>query len=267
MSEEQKHTIYLNQAQLGYALNQTITSPADGLEYVLQLCLGTQRRLPEWAQYDTLGNLPPNVRVSMEWLPKTMGMKITLETLESIHNVYCPHCYKKARIATGAEVYPHRTDLHDNLIWVCTQEGCDARVGTHSSGKPLGTLANAETREWRQKARAAFDPRWKGTPHEKIRRREQYARLANELNIPTADCHIGVFGIKLCKEVIDACDPEGAAKRAGFLDLAHRQESERIREANMQADSDEHHKAEAAGRCGYCRDPLVYGECKNEECG
>lgn len=121
----------------------------------------------------------------------------------------CPYCNNEAQLVSGEVVYPHRPDLYDKHFWVCVP--CDARVGCHDgTTKPLGRLANAELRQAKMAAHAAFDPlwqRWKaltGLPRSKA-----YAWLAQQLGIPHKDCHIGMFDVDQCERVVQVCLEQG----------------------------------------------------------
>lgn len=113
----------------------------------------------------------------------------------------CPYCGNLSHLVNGLVIYPHRTDLEERLFYHCAP--CDAYVGTHKGTKtPLGRLANAELRRAKQEAHASFDPIWELG---KKTRHEAYAWLANELNIPTKECHIGGFDVDTCKKVVEIC--------------------------------------------------------------
>jgi hypothetical protein len=65
---------------------------------------------------------------------------------------------------------------------------------------PLGTLANAATREARKKAKAAFNPLWQG---KRMSRTEAYQWLASALGIANVEeCHIGWFDVAMCERVV-----------------------------------------------------------------
>ena len=120
----------------------------------------------------------------------------------------CPYCTQPAILVGGREIYPHRPDLAAKNFWACAP--CKAYVGCHDAGvgqgdgtKPKGTLANAETRQARKNAHAAFDPLWKGR---RMRRRDAYGWLAQELGIKYRDCHIGEFDAAMCQRVVDAVE-------------------------------------------------------------
>lgn len=117
----------------------------------------------------------------------------------------CPYCKAKAEFVDSAEIYGRSY----GMIYLCRP--CDAYVGVHKgTEKPLGRLANAELREWKIKAHAAFDPLWKrkmirDNCRKQVARGKGYKWLAGQLEINCSDCHIGMFDVKMCKKVIDIC--------------------------------------------------------------
>lgn len=121
-------------------------------------------------------------------------------------SLVCPYCSEPAALVTGAEVYPHRTDLSHKFFWQCAP--CGAYVGTHKDSAdhaPLGRLANAELRHWKMAAHTAFDPLWRPYTHGGVRRKDAYAWLAEALEMEVRDCHIGMFDVAQCKRVVEAC--------------------------------------------------------------
>lgn len=116
-------------------------------------------------------------------------------------NPICPYCESESKCVSGDVVYPHRKDLHSKWFYQC--KPCDAYVGCHPGTKnPLGRLANAELRKYKSLAHKAFDPIWK----EKIMKRsDAYKSLAAEMKINAAECHIGMFDVNQCKQVIAIC--------------------------------------------------------------
>jgi len=115
--------------------------------------------------------------------------------------VICPYCEKRADVATGRDVYPNQTGLKNLKFYVCLD--CDARVGCHkNSGKPFGTLANADLRIARSQAHRVFDPKWRNGD---MTRKQAYAWLADKMDIHVADCHISHFGEWQCQEVVAVC--------------------------------------------------------------
>jgi hypothetical protein len=138
----------------------------------------------------------------------------------------CPYCLQTSALVTGAEVYPHRADLADKQFYLC--EPCQARVGCHPDGRPLGTLADGPTREARTKAHYFFDllcnrklvtarAKLKGggvTMSARLERQLRkeyraagYAWLAGQLDIPISECHMAMMTEEQCLRVVEICRP------------------------------------------------------------
>ena len=111
----------------------------------------------------------------------------------------CPYCHGPAQQASGLDIYPNRPDLHLHRFYRC--KPCDAYVGCHRDGRPLGSLANAELREARRAAHAAFDSLWKDG---ELSRSYAYDWLSGQLKIPRRACHIGMFDLGECNQVLIA---------------------------------------------------------------
>lgn len=119
----------------------------------------------------------------------------------------CEYCNNAAEKVTGREVYPHRPDLYEKIIYRCRP--CNASVGCHpGTDKPLGRLANQPLKKAKMAAHAAFDPLWKS---KKMKRGEAYKWLAAALGLSVDDCHIGMFDEAMCKRVIEAVRNREAA--------------------------------------------------------
>lgn len=114
----------------------------------------------------------------------------------------CPYCNNEAEWAENKAIYG-RNFGNSYMCYYC--KPCDAYVGCHNnSRKPLGTMANAETRNWRKLAHAEFDPLWKTKKkfdHYDIgvRRNKAYGLLKKIFGF---DVHIGEADIELCKKII-----------------------------------------------------------------
>jgi hypothetical protein len=118
-------------------------------------------------------------------------------------SVTCPYCGQPAYRVSGLAVYPHRKDLSHKRFWLC--EPCNAYVGCHPDGRPLGVLADAALRTVRSDAHAAFDPMWK---HGRRTRSAAYRWLAGRLGLAAHECHIGGFDTATCERVIAVCESE-----------------------------------------------------------
>ena len=114
----------------------------------------------------------------------------------------CPYCNQEAILTDGQEIYPHRPDLWDLPFYIC--RSCNAYVGCHpGTTKPLGRLADKALRAAKSEAHRAFDPLWKSK--QLGNRSQAYNWLANQLNIPKQDCHIGMMDVDTCAQVIEVC--------------------------------------------------------------
>lgn len=125
--------------------------------------------------------------------------KATDRNAKAFGPISCPYCKAAAVVATGAVIYPHRPDLAAKRFWLC--EPCDAYVGCHPDGAPMGRLANAELRKAKMRAHAAFDPIWKDGG---CTRGVAYSLLAEALGLSGAACHIGYFDVATCDRVVVA---------------------------------------------------------------
>jgi len=111
--------------------------------------------------------------------------------------MYCPYCNGDAEWVENKGVYGKNYGK-SVMIWLCRK--CDAYVGCHNNTKePLGTMADRETREWRKKAHATFDPIWKSG---KVKRDRAYGFLKRRFG---ADFHIGECNVDQCKDIINLC--------------------------------------------------------------
>lgn len=125
----------------------------------------------------------------------------------------CPFC--------GSTVQYYKTSVPiygDDYgpMWVCSAHPhCDTYVGCHnertySDGrhKPLGTLADVETRRWRKAAHAALDPLWQKT---NLSRGQAYKVVSDFIDVPDDEAHIGMLDINDCKNLLWALMKHGPA--------------------------------------------------------
>lgn len=115
----------------------------------------------------------------------------------------CGYCGCPASLVSGDQIFGTGR-FSDKLFWLCPT--CDAYVGCHHrSQKPLGTLAQRDLRAARKQAHATFDPVWKSG---RTSRNAAYAWLAERLEIPLDECHIGMFDEATCRRTIAVCVEE-----------------------------------------------------------
>lgn len=107
----------------------------------------------------------------------------------------CHYCNKEAPWVENKAKYG-RNYGNSYMCYFC--KDCDAYVGCHNNTKnPLGTMANAELREWRKKAHAHIDPLWKTG---RLGRGEMYMWLKEKLG---REIHIGESDIETCKQILE----------------------------------------------------------------
>jgi hypothetical protein len=113
--------------------------------------------------------------------------------------VKCNICGSEAVLKPGDEIH-HSSTYAKKKFWYCDNGHEAAWVGTNpKTNRPLGTLADSQTRQWRSFAHQAFDPIWK---ENKLTRSQAYAILAKMMGLSTDECHIGNFDIQSCRHAI-----------------------------------------------------------------
>lgn len=122
--------------------------------------------------------------------------------------VNCQYCGNLSTIATGLLLYGKGHKLANREFYHC--KNCEAWVGMHEvNKKPFGALAKSDLRKKRVLAHSLFDDIWKdeikkGLSKSKARK-QAYNWLAENLNIPIEQCHIGAFSIEECNKVMVLC--------------------------------------------------------------
>lgn len=107
----------------------------------------------------------------------------------------CPYCKSKSEYIDSSIIYGKSY----GMVYYC--KPCDAYCGVHKgTDKALGRLANKELRYWKKEAHKYFDMIWKEGYN---KRGKVYINLSSHLSIPVEYCHIGMFSIKTCQEVIN----------------------------------------------------------------
>lgn len=113
--------------------------------------------------------------------------------------VICDYCGKPAQYVDSAILYPGRSY---GMCYYCPD--CAAWVGVHKgTDRPKGRLANAELREYKQRAHAAFDQLWK---RRYMRRNEAYRWLSAQMELTEDETHIGMFDVPNCRKAITICN-------------------------------------------------------------
>lgn len=116
----------------------------------------------------------------------------------------CPYCGAIVELKDATYIYHKSQAKSWGKMWVCSNyPKCNSYVGCHKGTTlPLGRLANERLRTLKMEAHKQFDPIWKSGL---LSRKEAYKWLADMLDIPQDECHIGMFDIKMCQKVIHLC--------------------------------------------------------------
>lgn len=127
-------------------------------------------------------------------------------------------CSVSARLTTGREIYPHRSDLHGKRFYKC--DSCGAFCGCHpGTTQSLGKPADAETRRARSALHdRVMDPIWRNAHLsggyvaaddravnriQKAARARVYQYLAYRLGVKRQDCHTGMFTLEQCRQAAE----------------------------------------------------------------
>lgn len=120
-------------------------------------------------------------------------------------SIPCPGC--------GGRLFPSQPPKYPRPVFRCQNfPACDMMVGSDGNGQPLGTPADKLTRHARIRAHHAFDTyrnkrRWE--------RKEAYRWLQEQMRLTPQRCHIAMFNIDQCNQVVDLCTP--ASKQEGLV--------------------------------------------------
>lgn len=117
----------------------------------------------------------------------------------------CCYCGGTVRLVPANMVYgaaaAKRLKLEKEMFYQC--QNCNARVGCHRGSKrPLGNLANEVLRLKRMETHQVYDAFWKSKG---MTRTQAYKWLAERMQIPEQQAHIGSFEMDQCQRVIDLC--------------------------------------------------------------
>lgn len=110
----------------------------------------------------------------------------------------CPYCGSEVWLVPRSDLEPESC----GLIYLCSSfPRCDARVNCHP-GKltPMGSLANANLRRWREKAHKQFDELWKAR---RMTRKQAYCWLAEAMDLPEAKTHFAEFDEQQCEKAVE----------------------------------------------------------------
>ncbi len=123
----------------------------------------------------------------------------------------CPYCGGTVVYRSAEGIY--KDNSKGTMLYVCSRfPECDAYVRVHPGTKiPMGTMADHKLRALRNTAHKHFD---KLHNSGYMTRQEAYMWLANVINAPLSQAHIGYLGEYYCNLVIKESDKLLRTKQA-----------------------------------------------------
>jgi ssDNA-binding Zn-finger/Zn-ribbon topoisomerase 1 len=118
------------------------------------------------------------------------------------------YCGSPTHLDTNAKIYNGR-EYGNGKIWLCDRyPDCRGSVGVHPDNRPLGTIADPETKKWRIAVHDRIDKLWKNNPKSKGRhggrlRGSVYKWLRGLMKMSAKECHIGNFTTEQCIEALE----------------------------------------------------------------
>lgn len=89
-----------------------------------------------------------------------------------------------------------RNLTHDNLVFICTKDGCVGRTRADENGQPV--IADFKTRTARIEAHEVFDRIWKTKV---MTRTQAYSWLCHVMGLESKAGHIALFDVDQCNSL------------------------------------------------------------------
>ncbi len=112
-------------------------------------------------------------------------------------NLECPEC--------GAQLILKESrygKFYGCETWHDTK--CPGSIGAHPDGRPLGRLANQQTKRARQRAHVVFNKLWEVAG---LTRKQAYAWMRREMGLSKEEGHIAMFDTAQCEQLIKLLEP------------------------------------------------------------
>ena len=120
-----------------------------------------------------------------------------------------------------------------SIFWSCTRwPDCDGTHGAHPDGKPMGKPADKETKQARIKAHEAFDWIWQDNH---MKRGVAYKMLAQRMGLTQDECHIGMFDVGQCRQVVSIMQSFAMLRGSGSPDRSRKPKKQFVRVTRSQA--------------------------------
>ena len=117
------------------------------------------------------------------------------------HPKICNVCGGRVVETTNDKIYGRK--YGNGKCFLCTQ--CGRYVGCHNTGEALGVLSGKTEKRLKMMCHERFDRVWKS---KKMRRGDEYLRLAELLGIDPRLCHFGFFQEADLREAAAAMKPD-----------------------------------------------------------
>lgn len=114
----------------------------------------------------------------------------------------CPYCGSSVVLRSADGIY--RENSNGTMLYVCSKyPECDAYVRVHDGTRiPVGSMANRKLRALRKTAHDYFDQLYQSGL---MGKQEAYQWLAQLIDAPLSEAHIGYLGEYYCQQVIEEC--------------------------------------------------------------
>jgi hypothetical protein len=146
------------------------------------------------------------VNTKTPYNPSKSAIKRVKNALPIPTDCNCCHDFETGEFTTDCVEIIENKEIYGKNYgewpWAYRCTNCEAYVGMHPfTNIPLGTLADAPTRQARKKCKEPFEALHKKG---KMTRSEAYKALAEKLEIKTEDCHFGWFDVDMCNKAASA---------------------------------------------------------------
>ena len=113
-------------------------------------------------------------------------------------------CGSPAKLGSNATIYGR--EYGNGMAFICTRfPTCRGYVGCHPDGRPLGSIADQETKKLRMKVHALIDPLWRGANNgrSKHRNRGSVYGWMRRIMDENKDFHCGELSKEQCLKALD----------------------------------------------------------------
>src|SRR3990167_138547 len=121
-------------------------------------------------------------------------------SIAKAHDVACPECGAPMKLRETAKF--KWANGENRLFYGCSRfPACKGAHGAHPSGAPLGTPADATTKQARMRAHEAFDQLWKPMGA-RLTQDEAYLQMQSWMGLKSSEAHISKFNTEQCDALV-----------------------------------------------------------------